>query len=220
MCHDRIEGTLKMRLDAMEPIDLADEQVRECANAIGAVRRLASGLDYLYAKVNAAEMAISRAQEEAHGTDVAVFEFGNSPLFSNIRLDLVDCAFQWYAVSACNMVQAVASFAFGSDRSKRESYKQRVLGPLVAYRDKIAAHFAGMTGNKHDNDAERVASLILPVGWSRDGLRSPTFRVALTAGGTTSNSAALADWRLTDFHESLRDRYPLMTASAASGPQV
>jgi len=87
-----------------------------------------------------------------------------------------------------------------------------VLGPVRSFRDKIGAHFAGATLNRNDKDAERFVSLIPQLAWSNDRLVVGPWTVGLTRSGKRSSSAEIQPWSLTERHEELCERYPILQA--------
>ncbi len=199
-----------MLLDAIEPIELGDVEADRASNAIGALHRLAAGLGFLYGKVRVAELNLAAKLAAELPAQTELFVFGDHPRLNQVRQDLIECAFQWYAVSLANFVHAVASLAHPNDSDQRKAYEARVLGPVRAFRDKIAAHFAGMTANKDDKDAERFASLIPQVAWKSDRFEVASFCFRQKIGAQESDSSEIAPWMLTELHEDRARRYPML----------
>lgn len=200
-----------MQIDAMEPLELSAERVEKHTNAIGALHRLAAGLAYLDTAVLEVEAVVRERFCERHGSNVRCVVFGNDPILVESRQDLVECYFHWYAVSLVNYVRAIAAMAFESDKPARIAYQDKVLGNVAPFRDKIAAHFAGMTANQNDNDAERLVSLIPGVSWSDDRFVAAGFSTYVRKGDVRSESKAIGPWKLTEMHDDLCRRYPMLT---------
>jgi hypothetical protein len=81
--------------------------------------------------------------------------------FANVR-------FHWYAVSACNFVKTVGPIAYRQIIPVGPSSVCREGDPeVLAFRDKVAAHFAWATRNSKDNEAERLASILPPLSFVR-----------------------------------------------------
>ena len=78
---------------------------------------------------------------------------------------------------------------------------------ILAFRDKVAAHFAWSTENKRDSDAERLASIIPPLTFMDDAFYVGTCTVNVRSGGQSSDSSAMRPWSVTKAHKRLRERY-------------
>ena len=78
---------------------------------------------------------------------------------------------------------------------------------VLAFRDKVAAHFAWSTQNSKDNDAERLASILPPLTFEDDSFYVGAYSVALRSAGKESNSQSIAAWSICKVHERLRVRY-------------
>jgi hypothetical protein len=126
-----------------------------------------------------------------------------------VPIDLIECAFRWYAVSVCDFVRVVTSLETFDDENRKQ-YTREVLGPVQAFRDKVGAHTAGFTQNKRDNDAERGITPCLQVAWSQDRFAVATFTMRISRDEKISDSSAMQPWRLTELHEQLCVRYPML----------
>jgi hypothetical protein len=78
---------------------------------------------------------------------------------------------------------------------------------VVAFRDKVAAHFAWATRNSRDNEAERVASILPPLAFVGNSFEVGAFTVVLGSQGKQTDSQAIAPWSIRKVHERLRLRY-------------
>ena len=197
-----------MRIDVIEPLELPATVLEKFGNAIGRLHRLAVGLGYLYGNVRKSELAVDARILAECGNVHAQF-IGNHPILNDTPMPLIEFAFHWYAVSLVNFVRATSAMAYADDKKARNAYQEKVLGNVAPFRDKIAAHFAGMTANKNDNDAERVASLIPIVSWAGERF-GVEWVVQLGIGGVESDSKAIGPWSLTETHEDLCKRFPIL----------
>jgi hypothetical protein len=134
---------------------------------------------------------------------------GNFPAFQHVPQGLLTCAFHWYAISACQYVRTVGAIAWRHDsaRPKPPDYAKAVIPEVIAFRDKVAAHFAWCTANKKDNPAERFASIIPPLGFQHDSFHVGVWAIHLRQGGQVNNSTGIQPWSLCKVHERLRQRY-------------
>jgi hypothetical protein len=94
-----------------------------------------------------------------------------------------------------------------SSRPLPHEYAKNIIPEVIAFRDKVAAHFAWTTENRRDNDAERLASILPPLTFNDDSFYVGGLTVAVRRGGRASNSQAIRPWSLCKVHESLRERY-------------
>ena len=134
---------------------------------------------------------------------------GDFPAFQHLPQALLTCSFHWFAISACQYVRTVGAIAWRHDnnRPKPLDYTKTVIPEVVAFRDKVAAHFAWCTANQKDNPAERFASIIPPLVFQDDSFHVGALAVHLHQGGEASNSTAIQPWSLSRVHERLRQRY-------------
>jgi hypothetical protein len=122
---------------------------------------------------------------------------------------LLTCAFHWYAVSACQYVRTVRAISYRHDprRPIPPEYVNAVLPEVLAFRDKVAAHFAFSTQNSRDNDAERLASVLPPLTFVDDSFHVGAFTVSIRNAGKASTSDTMQPWSICKVHEQLRRRY-------------
>jgi hypothetical protein len=96
-------------------------------------------------------------------------------------------------------------------------YVAAVMPDVLAFRDKVAAHFAWSTQHSKDNDAERLASILPPLSFEDDSFYVGGLTVTLHRDGKDSRSQSIAPWSICKVHERLRARYwPLPTGEAGS----
>lgn len=194
-------------LDHIENISVDGNVFEQPANEYWALVCLRHGLEFLYIQAQRCDETI-RHQLEPAG-NIRLVGFGNLPEFDQIPKTLLTCAFQWYAVSACQYVRTVGAIAYRHDpsRPKPPAYVQSVIPEVLAFRDKVAAHFAWATANDKDTDAERLASILPPLGFQDDSIHVGGLTVAIRKGTKTSNSAVIKPWSISKVHEELRKRY-------------
>ncbi len=194
-------------LDHIDNIAVPGDVFREPANEFWALICLRDGMEFLYHQAQTCDQAV-RQQVNPEG-NLRFSGGGNLPSFSQIPKTLLTCAFHWYAISACQYVKTVGAIAHKLDASRPlpKEYAQTIIPEVVAFRNKVAAHFAWTTKNKHDNDAERLASILPPLVFTDDSFFVGAMRVTRRRAGTVTHSDAIQPWSLCKVHESLRDRY-------------
>lgn len=141
------------------------------------------------------------------------------------RLDLIACYFHWFGVSICNYTRligfirglSVGDFSrsdlkdatrFKSISKSIDHYVQNVpeLASVLAWRNKVGAHFAITDPRKEDNVATLDMSVMFPVTFTNGLYRvgELTLTKKTSTGTHTSN---LPCWSLTEVFESLILRY-------------
>ena len=194
-------------LDYAENIRVAGRVFENPANEYWALLSLRKGMFFLNSLVSGCEQT-ARMRLNPEGK-LKVEALGNLPQLANFPMELVTCAFQWYAISACQYVRTVGAIARRQDSSRLpgHDYANKIIPEVVAYRDKVAAHYAWSTENRKDSDAERLASIIPQISYSDDRLIAAGYVVALRKAGKTSCSAAIVPWSVTEVHARLCRRY-------------
>jgi hypothetical protein len=188
-------------LDHVEHIELPAAEEEEHYAAIQALARLGEGLFWAYGQV-AAEEGLARAR--AAKDDVRVALVGG--VLDPLPLGLLSCAFQWYAVSACNYAQLVGWLAT-RDTSSAKEYVRGVMPRLLNYRNKIAAHFA-MTDPRRDNEADLVASVMTQIIFAHGRLCAAALSVTVDGvDGQEMKASRDFSWSLALQHERLIPRY-------------
>jgi hypothetical protein len=191
--------------DLTDGFALSDELLKRYQNEVRALRILWSGLEYLDGQVRLGEQAI-RGDEpqpskhffwEATGTGV------------DLPMGLITCSFHWYAVSACNFVRLIGWVRRDTDSTAPRplEYVDAVLPEVKPFRDKVAAHFARMSQDSRDTDAEKLASMIGPPAIVNGVFVINAMQVHVWRGGQGSDSSTLPAWSLTEVHGRLADRY-------------
>jgi hypothetical protein len=153
-------------LDYIDNITVPGDVFRQPMNEYWALLCLRDGMEFLYRQALKADNAVNSTLPKG----VRVSASGSFPAFENLPRTLLTCGFHWYAVSACNYMRTVGAIArqLDSTRPMPHDYASSILPEVVAFRDKVAAHFAWSTANERDNDAERLASIIPPLSFEID----------------------------------------------------
>jgi hypothetical protein len=216
-------------LDYIDRIVVPENVFKEPNNEYWALVCLWQGLEFLNNQVlkceASAKLSIESGEEQLFSFDSAKIDvenlvsFGRLPASIRGATTLVTMAFHWYAISACQFVRTVGAIAKRLDDSRPlpNEYAAPIIPEVIAFRDKVAAHFAWSTQNQRDNDAERLARILPPLGYVRGRISVGTMTVALKRGDTTSNSGTIKEWSLTQEHEKLKRRY-LPSSDESSEP--
>ncbi|MGE0374797.1 MAG: hypothetical protein AB7I48_03330 [Planctomycetaceae bacterium] len=203
-------------LDYVENIAVPGNVFQKPANEYWALICLHEGMEFLYRQSKRCDEAATQVENPAG--NLRVVAYGNVPTFSQIPKGLLTCAFHWYAISACQYVRTVGAIAHKADpaRPLPHEYASRVIPEVVAFRDKVAAHFSWTTINRKDNDAERAISVMPPLCFVDDSFHVGTFVATIRKGDKVSDSSAIKQWSLCKVHEALRQRYWPETTTARS----
>ena len=197
-------------LDAITGIVLEDEQEERYFNEIGRIEQLRVGLGYLYHNVLKIEQL--HPPDPARIMDVLGPDPDN-PLPPG-TLELVNCSFHWYAVSLCShcgLVGKIAEQVIPERMDEWRSYRRKIGGPVLMYRNKIAAHFALVnpktTEPNADNPADASRSTLYDLTFADGRFTVGGWNLGLTTSGQHSRSKHKYWWSLTATHESLGERY-------------
>ncbi|MEX1098002.1 MAG: hypothetical protein WED34_18310 [Planctomycetales bacterium] len=194
-------------LDHFDGIVVPGDVFSKPANEFWALVCLWSGMEYLYRQcVKCDETVRQRLNPDGK---FMISGFGNLPGTEDVPKALLTCAFHWYAISACQYVRTVGAIAHrhDSDRPRPREYVDSVIPEVVAFRDKVAAHFAWTTENKKDNEAERAASVLPPLAFVNDAYHVGANVLHVRRAGKSSDSKSISPWSLSRVHERLRQRY-------------
>lgn len=194
-------------LDHIDNISVPGNVFNEPTNEYWALLCLRDGMEYLYHQARECDQVVNtKAQSDAHTES---FNFGNFPGSESVHKTLLTCGFHWYSISACQYVKTVGAIAHSqdSDRPLPKEYANSIIPEVVAFRDKVAAHFAWTSRNKRDNDAERLTSIIPPLSFVNDTFQVGSLVTTIRRGNKSSSSEAIQPWSLCRVHETLRRRY-------------
>ncbi len=86
-------------------------------------------------------------------------------------------------------------------------YLNSIVPEVKVYRDKVAAHFAWLTKNDHDNEAERLASIIPQVSFTEDSFHVGALNISMASGGKMTTSKGIKPWSIVKIHKRLQERY-------------
>jgi len=192
-------------LDHIDNITVKGNPFADPSNEYYALLCLRSGLGYLYDFVSKYDqMALKQLDPNKR-----YFSFGNSPLLTGIPYQLITCAFHWYSISACQYIRTIGAIAYFQDNSRLipPKYVESIIPEVLAFRDKVAAHFAWSSKHSQDNEAERLASIIPQVAFVDDSFQVGALTVSKKTRGTSSSSKTIKPWSITKIHQCLRQRY-------------
>lgn len=194
-------------LDYEDKIVIEGDCFGEPKNEFYALLCLKEGMCHLYHEVDQRERNI--ANNSGLGKNCIMFSFGNLPELKQFPRMYLTCVFQWYSISAVQYVRTVASIALknGKISEKPKEYSERIIPEVVAYRDKVAAHYAWNSRNNYDNDAERFVSIIPQLALKNNKLYTSSVEAEFNHKGKVSSSKALKPWSLTEIHQRLQNRY-------------
>jgi len=187
-------------LDHLDQIVLPAEEEERHFDARMALARLGEGLFWLYRAVGQLER---QAQARAAPEDVRIALAGG--LLDRQPLGFLSCAFQWYAVSACNYAQLVGWLSSGNPEAAKQ-YMNRVLPRLSQYRNKVAAHFA-LTDPRRDNEADLASSVMTQVVYAHGRLCAAALLPVVKDGDREIEASRDFSWSLTLAHERLVPRW-------------
>jgi hypothetical protein len=190
-------------LDHIDGIKVEGDVFAEPANEYWMLCCLRHGMDVISDLAKKCDDAVLATVSE--GTKV--FLFGSPP--PGVNMPLLTCGFHWYAMSAYQYGMIVGNIAHRQDQSQPfpDKYVERVMPGILAFRHKVAAHFAWTKGNKRDNPAERQASVMQMPTFVDDSYHVGVMTLAVGKAGDHSTSAAIKPWSITKMHEQLRARY-------------
>jgi hypothetical protein len=194
-------------LDHIDNIAVPGNVFAPAVNEYWALVCLKHGMEFLYRQALRFDQVMNQRFNPAGNS--RLFHMGNLPDLPEMPMTLLTCGFHWYAISACQYVRTVGAIALRHDpeRPLPRDYAQQVIPEVVTFRDKVAAHFAGLTNNKRDNEAERLASLLPPLTFEDDSWYVGGMTVGVSVDGKGCTSEAIKRWSLCRVHEQLRNRY-------------
>lgn len=200
-------------LDTSADITLNDEQAEHYFNEIRRLRQLRIGLEFLYSMVRTIEQHLEQQDQ------LPQFVFGRAPEMENVPLELIECAFHWYAVSVCShcgLIAKIAEEVIPKATPKWCKYRQNVCGSVLTYRNKVAAHFARVRPRQStknvengDNLADIERSVMHGVALEEGRFTVGRWHLVKTRGDRSARSRHDYHWSLTLFHERIAQRYEL-----------
>jgi len=209
------EKTITTILDHVDNIRVQGRVFHPPANEYWQVVRLWQGMELLYRQAATADRA---ANEYWNTKALKVEVFGQFP--PGISPGLLECTFDWYAVTACKFVWLMGEIGHRADSAqccRGSDYVSKVIPDVRSYRDKIGAHFAWATENKRDNSAERIISVFPQVLFSDDTFVVQGHVLTQKSGDKVSTSDSMRPWSVRKTHEMLRCRYQPALGEVDSG---
>jgi hypothetical protein len=187
-------------LDHLDDLKLPEPEVNDHYDARMALARLGEGLSWIHGVVAEVERQ-TRTEAEKENTPVVVV----AGVLEGKPIGILSCAFQWYAVSACNYAQLVGWLATRDPRLTKE-YVGRVMPRLLKYRNKVAAHFA-LTDPLRDNEADLAASVMTQIVYAQGRLCAAALTPIVLKEAQEITASRDLSWSLTLAHERLVPRY-------------
>lgn len=194
-------------LDHIDQITVSGTVFEQPTNEYWALICLRDGMEFLYRQARECDELVRR-QVNPDG-NLKYFGAGNLPEMRTVPKSLLTCAFHWYAISACQYVRTVGAIAYRNDRTRPlpPSYVSKVIPDVLAFRDKVAAHFAWSTQHSKDNDADRLASVLPSLTFVDDSFHVGAWSVDMGRAGKESSSQSMVPWSICKVHERFRTRY-------------
>jgi hypothetical protein len=198
-------------LDHIGNIKVPGEVFTEPVNEYWALLWLWDGMEWLYRQASKIDQMVKQRVNPDGKKHVVCF--GGLPDFGQFPRTLLTSAFHWYAISACQYVRTVSRIAYGRHQSpprakdRVREYVETVIPEVLAFRDKVAAHFVWALDDNRDNDAERLASIMPQLTFVDDSFHVGVFAVEMRSSGKTSDSQAIKPWSICRVHHQLRQRY-------------
>lgn len=206
-----------MLIDQIQPIEIAESDLDKLVpNEFGLILRTWVGLDYLSKfalRFDDLGLQVHKRVDSEGRALSTNWSWGNDD--SGVNLHLLTCVYNWYAVSACDMVRTIGHIAIqcgaAKDFTTSKQYSSFVIPEVLDYRDKVGAHnvaaLVGSPTSKFDNHSERVASTISNVSWENDKYVAGNWQIAHSSGTESSDSSKIRRWSICEVHQRLIERY-------------
>ena len=189
-----------MILDFIDKLELPENEVEDHYDARMALARLGEGLFWIHSEVAKIEIGL---RKEASKDNIQIAIAGG--MLEDKPFGLLSCAFQWYAVSACNYAQLVGWLATRETNSAKK-YVKKVMPRLLNYRNKVAAHFA-ITDPLRDNEADLAASFMTHIIYVRGRLCAAALTPTVKNNDQEITVSRDISWSLSLAHERLVPRF-------------
>lgn len=205
-----------MYLDKTIDLHLSKDESNQFANELLRCNDLLLGMSVLYQQVRAAESKYIEVtkknlpHEFGESENFKYFGAGNLPGLSeaNVNPGLISCMFDWYSINACRLFDIIGYIAECLKKSGFEEansgkkYRRCVCGPVLKYRNKIAAHYSFVDRDEEvDNPADIKLSALHNIGFENSRLVTGVWRLTVGEGGKSDTSQHDYSWSLTRFHE-------------------
>ena len=189
-----------MILDFIDKLELPENEVENHYDARMALARLGEGLFWIHSEVAKIEIGL---RKEASKDNIQIAIAGG--MLEDKPFGLLSCAFQWYAVSACNYAKLVGWLATRETDSAKK-YVKKVMPRLLNYRNKVAAHFA-ITDPLRDNEADLAASVMTHIIYVRGRLCAAALTPTVKNNDQEITVSRDISWSLSLAHERLVPRF-------------
>lgn len=188
-------------LDHEEKWEIEQHHVQQLTNEINSLANLMQGMDLLAYQVQKCEVVMHERLDPTLKYSIS----GNSPQLEGISIVLLQCFFDWYAVSACKYVKLIGKIAVYHNitNERADDYMKRIIPNIIMYRDKIGSKFCYTSHNKQDNTAEKIFSVMPQLTFEDNTFVVGAWKFA-TRG---SNTQSIKSWSITETHNMLKKRY-------------
>ena len=188
------------RLDNIEDWTLPPVQESRFSNDLSAGRVVWFGLEHLYQNVLTCEQ--DYAKQFGSPTECRSPEPRQAAL-------LARCTFDWYAVSACNLVSLIGWIAnqAGLTEEDHKRYLTRVLPAVEIHRNKIAAHFSRHSPKNDSYALQQASTMLFSLPWVNGHFVANAWKLGIRRKGVASDSSVLVPWSVVEIHKTLRRRY-------------
>lgn len=196
------------RLDDIENWTLTPDQESRFSNDLSALSVVWFGLEHLYETVLSCEQVYAKS----------LVSFAEGRLQESLQAALLArCAFDWYAVSACNLVSLKGWIAnqAGLTTEGHKQYLRRVLPAVETHRNKIAAHYSRHSPRNDAHALQLASTMFFSLPLVNGHFVANTYKLAVRRKGVPSDSSALVPWSVVETHETLRKRYAVFSTSAS-----
>ena len=198
--YGKVKKVNTMILDFCDRIELSKDEQEAHYESRMALARLGEGMFWLYREISKIERDL---EKEALKDDIKIAVAGG--ILEDNPFGLYACAFQWYAVSACNYAQLVG-WLKTKDTKLTKDYVKKVMPRLLRYRNKVAAHYA-ITDPRRDNEADLISSVMTQIIYAHGRLCAAALTPVIEKDDSVIDVSEDFSWSLTIAHESLTKRY-------------
>jgi len=195
------EAPERLVLDRVRSLSVSGERIASNSNHIGALHRLAGGMEQLYTLVK-------RTEDHIHslpgGPPVLAWGGLRGLGVADATELLLHNAFDWYSINATRYFR-LAGFICdeldGSDRVEAaRSYMVEVCGPLYTFRNKVSAHHA-LTDPRRDTLSDQHTSTFSTLAFEGGRLFVGAVLMHVDEPDKPAETSHDLRWSLSEFHE-------------------